>query len=131
MAAATVALIAGLAAGAKLLIETGDKVLTKDAGGIEVRQVVVFNGLMANNVVDGQLLQTKASMPHLDISALNSGAESVLLTKALITIVDSSHLALCEYGIGDAVPVSWRYAVELPVLPHSPKSSEPGSGESA
>lgn len=53
----------------------------------------------------------------MDVSVLNSGSDSVLLTKALITIVDSAHLALCEYHTGDAVPISWEYAVELPVQP--------------
>jgi hypothetical protein len=117
VAATTVALVAGLAAGAKFLVETGDEALTDNPQRVEVRQVIVFNRLMANDSVDGQLQQTKASMPHLDISVLNPDSDPALLTGAAITVLDSAHLALCEYGIGDAVSVSWKYAVELPVLP--------------
>jgi hypothetical protein len=116
VAAATVALIAGLAAGVRVLVDTGDNLLAKD-GGVEVRQVIVFNGLETTRVVEGAPLQTKSSMPHMDVSVLNSGSEPVLLTKALVTVVDSTHLAICEYGIGDQIPVTWNYAVELPVLP--------------
>ncbi|HXR60046.1 MAG TPA: hypothetical protein VN732_01845 [Solirubrobacterales bacterium] len=116
MAAATVALIAGVAAGVGFLLDTGDDLLAED-GGAEVRQVVVFNGRESARVAGGQLLQTRASMPHLDLSVLNSGSDPVLLTKALVTVVDSVHLAVCEYGIGDQIPLTWNYAVELPVLP--------------
>jgi hypothetical protein len=113
-----VTLFAGLAAGAEFLIDTGDEVLSKETGAVEVRQVIVANGLVGTKVGDdGRLLQTKASTPQLDISVLNSSADSVRLTEARITIVDSVYLPICEYGIGDVTPVSWRYAVELPALP--------------
>jgi hypothetical protein len=116
--AAAVTLIAGMAAGAEFLIDTGDKVLSNETGGVEVRQVIVANRLVGTEVADdGQLLQTRASTPQLDVSVLNTTEDSVFLTEARITIVDSVYLPICEYGIGDQIPVSWKYAVELPILP--------------
>lgn len=117
MAAAAVAVLAGIVAGVRFLIDTGDDLLASDGTGVEVRQVIPFNGPMTAELDGAQLRQTKASTPHLDISVLNSGSDPVLLTKAVVTIVDSAHLALCQYHTGDAVPVSWKYATELPVFP--------------
>ncbi|HEX7280114.1 MAG TPA: hypothetical protein VF255_10890 [Solirubrobacterales bacterium] len=116
--AAAVTLIAGLVAGAEFLIDTGDEVLSNEAGAVEVRQVIVANGLVGTKVgEDSRLLQTKASTPQLDISVLNTGKNPARLTEARITIVDSAYLPICEYGVGDMTPISWRYAVELPALP--------------
>lgn len=112
------ALIAGLAAGAKFAVDSGEDLLAKGGpGGIEIRQVVVRNGLIDLDVVGGELRQTRASTPQLDITVRNTSKRPVLLTRARITIIDSARLAICEYGIGDAIPASWPYAIELPVLP--------------
>jgi len=137
VAAATVALLAGVMAGARFLVHSGDDLLADDGSGkVEVRQVVVGNGLADLDIVDGEPRQTKASTPQLDITVRNTGEDPVLLTKVRVAIVDSARLSICQYHIGDAIPATWKYAMELPALPFAaerivsrPLHQEVGPGE--
>jgi hypothetical protein len=102
----------------QFLADSTEDLIAKSAhGSVEVSQVVLANGKGDTRLVDGALAQTDAGTPQIDITVRNPGKELALLTQARITIEDSERLAMCAYNIGDMIPSSKDYALELPVMP--------------
>ena len=118
VAAAAVVVIGGAYAVIQFLADSTEDLIANSAhGSVEVSQVVLANGKGDTRLVDGALAQTDASTPQIDSTVRNPGKELALLTQARITIEDSERLAMCAYNIGDMIPSSKDYALELPVMP--------------
>jgi len=95
----------------------GDAIGGGGAGKVEVVLAGVENQAERMTSAGGLFIQTRATTPRVDVTLRNTGDSAVVLTEARIVVDDSAWLPVCIIPGAGPVPVSGRYAVQLPFLP--------------
>lgn len=114
---AALVVVAGVAVAAILAAVhwTGEE-LDSSGSGLEV-VVATTENHPAESVLGG-FLQSRASTPQVDLTVRNTGDNSVVLTRARVTVEDSAWLPVCVVGGAGPVPIAGRYSLPLPFLPN-------------
>ncbi len=115
---AALVVVAGVAGAAILAVInwTGKELSDSSSGRLEVL-VASADNRPAESVPDG-FLQNRASTPQVDLTVRNTGNDSVVLTRARITVEDSAWLPVCIVSGAGPVPIAGRYSLPLPFLPN-------------